>query len=258
MFERMKLQSLPGRRVFVGTSFAAMAASLFSGCCGPQDSQAMAQGGEGDGAEIAALTLEQRDAMTPQQILDAARAGNQRFLEGRKYRRDFLAEQLETAAGQHPAAIVLGCVDSRAPAEIIFNLGIGDVFNCRIAGNIENPDILGSIEFATKLSGAKVILVMGHSACGAVKGSIAAASLGNLTQLLDKIRPAVEATTYVGDRSADNPEFVDAVARRNVELTIANIREKSAVVAELEQAGTIKIAGAFHDLATGRVEFLNA
>jgi carbonic anhydrase len=125
----------------------------------------------------------------------------------------------------------------------------------RSPGNIENPDILGSMEFTTKLAGAKVVLVMGHSACGAVAGEIATAKLGNLTQLLAKIQPAIKATTYTGERTAGNTEFVDAVARKNVELTMGNIRKNSKVIAELEKASTVKIAGAFYDLKTGAVEF---
>lgn len=135
------------------------------------------------------------------------------------------------------------------------DLGIGDIFNCRLAGNIENPDILGSMEFACKLVGAKVVLVMGHTACGAIKGAIDNAELGNLTGLLAKIKPAVQATTYAGDRSANNYTFVDAVARKNVEMTVANIRKDSPVLAELESKGTIKITGAMYNLETGVVEF---
>jgi carbonic anhydrase len=202
-----------------------------------------------------ALTREARDKLTADQILTEWKEGNQRFREGRKIQRDFLAEQRATASGQYPAGVLLSCIDSRAPAEILFNLGMGDVFNARIAGNVDNPDILGSMEFTTKLAGAKVILVMGHSACGAVAGAIAGAKLGNLTQLLAKIQPAVKATTYTGDRSAGNPEFVDAVARKNVELTMASIRRHSEVIAELEKAGAVKIAGAFYDVKTGAVEF---
>lgn len=137
------------------------------------------------------------------------------------------------------------------------DLGIGDIFNCRLAGNIENPDILGSMEFACKLVGAKVVLVMGHTACGAIKGAIDNAELGNLTGLLAKIKPAVQATTYAGDRSANNYTFVDAVARKNVEMTVANIRKDSPVLAELESKGTIKITGAMYNLETGVVEFFS-
>ena len=181
--------------------------------------------------------------------------GQPPFREGREIQRDFLAEQQATASGQFPAGVVLSCIDSRAPAEILFNLGLGDIFNARIAGNIENPDILGSMEFAAKLAGAKVVLVMGHSACGAVAGAITDAQLGNLAQLLAKFQPAIQATEYTGNRTADNVAFVDAVARKNVELTMANIRKHSPVIAELEQAGAVKIAGAFYDLKTGAVEF---
>jgi carbonic anhydrase len=136
------------------------------------------------------------------------------------------------------------------------DLGIGDIFNCRVAGNVENTDILGSIEFACKLSGAKVVVVMGHTACGAIKGAIANAELGNLTALLDKIKPAVQATEYNGERSATNYAFVNAVARKNVELTIGNIRRDSPVLAEMESQGTIKIVGAMYNLSTGALEFL--
>jgi carbonic anhydrase len=202
------------------------------------------------------LTQAARDALTPDEIIAKAKAGNERFRTGRKRHRDMLVELQKTAGGQWPAAVVLGCIDSRAPAEIIFDLGLGDIFNCRVAGNVENADMLGSIEFATKLSGAKLVVVLGHSACGAVKGAIAGAELGNLTQLLAKIRPAVAQTTYAGKRTADNPEFVDAVGRKSVELTMGRLRKGSAVIAELEKSGAIKIVGCFFDLSTGIVEFM--
>jgi carbonic anhydrase len=202
-----------------------------------------------------ALTQEQRDKMNPNQILDTMKNGNQRFRKGVRKNRNYLNEQKASASGQHPAAVLLSCIDSRAPAEVIMDLGIGDVFNCRVAGNIANQDILGSMEFACKLSGAKVVLVMGHTACGAIKGAIDNAELGNLTELLDKIKPAVQATSYSGERSSKNYSFVDAVARKNVEMTVGNIRKNSAVLAELESAGTIKIVGAMYDLKTAAVEF---
>ena len=136
------------------------------------------------------------------------------------------------------------------------DLGLGDIFNCRVAGNVANPDILGSMEFACKVTGSKVVLVMGHTACGAIKGAIDDVKLGNLTALLSKIRPAVEATQYTGERSAKNYGFVDAVARKNVSLTIATIRERSSVLRDLESNGSIKIAGSMYNLETGIVEFL--
>jgi carbonic anhydrase len=205
---------------------------------------------------VVALTREDRDRLTPDEILERARRGNRRFVSGTKLRRDFLAEQRSTASGQYPAAVVLGCIDSRGPAEIIFNLGLGDIFNCRVAGNVASPDVLGSIEFATRLSGAKVLVVMGHSACGAVKGAISGVELGNLSQLLERIKPAVAATAYTGDRTTANAAYVDAVARTHVELTIAGIRRDSEVVADLERSGALKIVGAFHQLTTGVVDFM--
>ena len=247
--EKSNLDHLSSRRVFVKTSTAAAAVGLL-GAWSAQPAETAAEE-----PPVVALTKEARDQMTADQILEKWKEGNLRFREGRKIQRDFLAEQKATASGQFPAGVLLSCIDSRAPAEILFNLGMGDIFNARVAGNIENPDILGSMEFATKLAGAKVVLVMGHSACGAVAGAIADAQLGNLTQLLVKFQPAIKGTTYTGARTADNGEFVDAVARKNVELTMANIRKNSQVIAELEKAGAVKIAGAFYDLKTGAVEF---
>lgn len=203
-----------------------------------------------------ALTQADRDALSPDEIIERAKAGNERFRTGRRRHRDLLMELQKTAGGQWPAAVILGCIDSRAPAEVIFDLRLGDIFNCRVAGSVECPDVLGSIEFATRLSGAKLVIVLGHSACGAVKGSIKEVELGNLTQLLAKIRPAIDATTSPGARTADNPEFVDAVARKSVELTMHRIRQSSPIVAELERAGAIKVVGCFYDVSTGRVEFL--
>lgn len=209
-----------------------------------------------DSARAEALTKELRDKLTPDQIIQAMKEGNNRFRRGERKERDYLREQEASASGQYPAAALLSCIDSRAPAEVVMDLGIGDIFNARVAGNVENADILGSLEFACKLAGAKVVLVMGHTACGAIKGAIDNAELGNLTGLLAKIKPAVEATDYKGERSAKNYAFVDAVARKNVEMTVANIRKDSPVLAGLESNGTIKIAGAMYNLETGAVEFL--
>jgi carbonic anhydrase len=202
-----------------------------------------------------ALTQAQRDKMSPNEIIDVMKQGNERFRSGVRQNRNYLNEQRASASGQYPAAVLLSCIDSRAPAEVIMDLGIGDIFNCRVAGNIANQDILGSMEFACKLAGAKVVLVMGHTACGAIKGAIDNAELGNLTELLDKIKPAVEATTYSGERSSKNYAFVDLVARKNVEMTVSNIRKNSPVLAELESRGMIKITGAMYDLETAAVEF---
>ncbi len=202
------------------------------------------------------LTKEQRDKMTPDGIIQQMKAGNERFRSGKSQHRDLMREVQATAKGQYPAAIVLSCVDSRAPVELILDFGIGDIFSSRVAGNVADEDVLGSMEFACKVAGSKVVLVMGHTACGAVKGVIDGVQLGNLTALLAKIRPAVEATHYTGERTAKNYAFVDAVARQNVSLTIANIREKSPVLRDLESSGSVKIAGSMYNLETGIVEFL--
>ena len=203
-----------------------------------------------------ALSKAKRDKLSPDEVLALMKKGNKRFASGARMNHNFLAQQKATAAGQYPMAVLLSCIDSRAPAETIMDLRIGDVFNTRLAGNIENADVLGGMEFACKLSGAKVVLVMGHTACGAIKGAIDNAELGNLTGLLAKIKPAVAATTYSGERTSKNYAFVDAVARKNVELTVAGIRKNSPVLAGMEQGGALKIAGAMYNLETGVIEFV--
>ena len=207
-------------------------------------------------SDAVVLTKSLRDAMKPEDIVKAMKAGNQRFRTGQRQDHDYLAQQRKTAKGQYPPAVLLSCIDSRAPAETIMDLRIGDIFNCRVAGNIANEDILGSMEFACKIAGAKVVMVMGHTACGAIKGAIDRVQLGNLTGLLTKIQPAVDATAYQGERSAKNYVFVDAVARKNVELTMAEIHSRSAIIAALETKGTVKIAGAMYNLESGVVDFL--
>ena len=206
-------------------------------------------------AFAAALSKAQREKLTPDDVIALMRKGNGRFRRGEETPHDYLAQQRASAKGQYPAAVILSCIDSRAPAETIMDLGIGDCFNARVAGNIANEDILGSMEFACKVAGAKVVLVMGHTSCGAIKGAIDNVQLGNLTGLLAKIRPAVDATEYQDERSARNYGFVDAVARKNIELTMADIHSRSAVLAELEAVGAIKIAGAMYNIETGLIEF---
>ena len=169
---------------------------------------------------------------------------------------DYLAQKQATAGGQYPAAAILSCIDSRAPAEIILDTRIGDTFNARIAGNIANDDLLGSLEFACAAAGAKLVLVMGHTACGAVKGAIDGVELGHLTGLLSKIKPAVAATKYTGDRTGPNAAFVDEVAKTNVLRTVETIRQQSSILSGLEKEGKIKIVGSMYHLVGGRVEFL--
>jgi len=201
------------------------------------------------------LTKEQRDKMTPDEVIQQMKAGNERFRSGKPQHRDLMREVKATTKAQYPAAVVFSCIDSRAPTELILDFGIGDIFSGRVAGNVADEDVLGSMEFACKVAGSKVVLVMGHTGCGAIKGVIDGVELGNLTALLSKIRPAVEATRYTGERSAKNYAFVDAVARENVVMTIANVRQRSPVLRDLESAGSIKIAGAMYNLETGAVEF---
>ena len=207
-------------------------------------------------AQAASLSQAQRDAMTPDQVIDMMKRGNARFRAGKPQKHDYLAQKRSSALGQYPAAVILSCIDSRAPAEIILDTGIGETFNGRIAGNISNNDLLGSMEFACAAAGAKVILVMGHTACGAVAGAIDNVQLGHLTGLLDVIKPAGEATQYTGERSGKNAQFVDAVARTNVQLTVEAIRKNSPILAGLEKEGKIKIVGSMYDLTNGMLTFM--
>jgi carbonic anhydrase len=202
------------------------------------------------------LTKELRDSMTPSQVIDELKKGNERFRAGKMASRDYLAEKRSSAAGQYPAAVVLGCVDSRVPAEIVFDAGIGDIFTGRVAGNVINDDMLGSMEFGCAVSGSKLVLVLGHTACGAIKGTIDNVVLGNLTGLLARIEPAIPATKFDGEKSSKNASYVDAVARTNVVLGLAEIRRRSPVLEDLEKKGNIKIVGAMYDVATGAVEFV--
>lgn len=204
----------------------------------------------------ASLTKEQRDSLTPAEVLEALKRGNERFRSGKMIPRDYLAQKRASAGGQYPAVVVLGCIDSRVPAEIIFDAGIGDGFNARIAGNVVNDDILGSMEFACAVSGAKLVFVLGHTACGAIKGAIDDVEMGNLTGLLARIKPAVKETErkFEGEKSSKNAAYVDAVARTNVSVALAQIRRRSPILEDLEKKGSIQIAGGMYDLATGKVE----
>lgn len=227
-------------RLILGTPFALAGASL----------------GAPAAAQAAALTKEERDKLTPDQVIEMLKRGNERFRTGKMQAHDYLAQKRATAAGQYPAAAVLSCIDSRAPAEIILDAAIGDTFNARVAGNIANDDLIGSLEFACAAAGAKVVLLMGHTACGAVKGAIDNVELGHLTALLEKIKPAIPATTFAGERTSKNAAFVDAVAATNVRRTADDIRARSTVLTGLEQDGKIKIVPSMYHLVGGRVEFL--
>lgn len=203
------------------------------------------------------ITKEIQSTISPEDALARLKAGNARFVENRKAERDLLQQVRQTGEGQYPFAIVLGCVDSRVPPEVIFDQGVGDIFSARIAGNFVNEDILGSMEFATKVAGAKLILVLGHSQCGAIMGAIDDAQLGNLTGMLAKLKPAVESVSSPGaSHTSEDADFVRAVAEKNVELTLQMIREKSPVLEELIDAGEVKLAGAVYDVTTGEVHFM--
>ena len=206
-----------------------------------------------------AQTKASQDAISPAKALELLKEGNQRFTAKQQVERDLNLQVEQTSTGQFPFATVLSCIDSRVPAELVFDQGIGDIFSVRIAGNFVNADIFGSMEFASKLAGTKLILVLGHTACGAVKGACDHAELGNLTGMLDNIAPAVDAIvepTAAAERTSANIDFVNSVGTKNVELTIDRIREESPVLAEMEQAGEIQIIGGMYDIATGKVNFL--
>ncbi len=205
-----------------------------------------------------ALTKETQAAITPQSAVQLLKEGNQRFVQNKKAGRDLLDQVNDTKSGQFPFATILSCIDSRVSSELIFDQGIGDIFSARVAGNFVNEDILGSMEFACKLAGTKLVLVLGHTACGAVKGACDDAKLGNLTALLSKIKPAVEAVSEPADaslRNSKNIDFVNDVAVKNVQLTIDNIRKQSDVLKEMESNGEILILGGMYDINDGKVTF---
>lgn len=205
-----------------------------------------------------AHTRETQATMTPEKSLEYLKAGNLRFQNNLKANRNLLEQVNDTSDGQFPFATVLSCIDSRVSAELVFDQGLGDIFSIRIAGNFVNEDILGSMEFASKLAGTKLIVVLGHTSCGAIKGACDHARLGNLTALINKIEPAVVAVKEPKDetlRNSKNLEFVDAVAEMNVYLTMENIRQRSVVLHEMELNKEIKIVGGMYDISTGAVTF---
>ncbi|MGY0407515.1 MAG: carbonic anhydrase family protein [Polaribacter sp.] len=205
-----------------------------------------------------AHTKETQAIMTPEKSLQHLKEGNKRFQDNLKANRNLKEQVVDTSKGQYPFATILSCIDSRVSSELIFDQGIGDVFSARIAGNFVNDDILGSMEFACKLAGTKLIVVLGHTACGAVKGACDNAKLGKLTGMLEKIKPAVNAVTLPEDtslRNSSNIEFVNNVSAKNVQLTIDKILNDSEVLAEMEKNGEIKVIGGMYDIYTGTVTF---
>lgn len=202
------------------------------------------------------LTKEMQDAISPLMALDLLKEGNKRFVNNLKVNRNLLQQANETSDGQHPFAVILSCIDSRTSAELIFDQGLGDVFSVRIAGNIINEDILGSMEFGCKVAGSKIIAVLGHTKCGAVKGACDHIEMGNLTALLTKIRPAVDdEITIKENRNSGNVDFVEKVAAINVKRTVKSIIERSPILKEMIESGAIGIVGGIHDITTGEVTF---
>jgi len=212
-----------------------------------------------DAAEVLespVLTQEQQRALSPEQVLNLLKEGNEDFVNDRLTIRNSSARIRKSALGQYPKAVILSCVDSRVPVEDVFHRGIGDIFVGRVAGNVVNPDMLGSMEFGCKVSGAKLILVLGHEYCGAIKSAIDDVKLGNITTLLAKIRPAVTSAPFTGDKTSKNDAFVHAVCEQNVRLTVENIRKNSPILAEMEKNKEIMIVGGVYDMNSGKVVFL--
>jgi carbonic anhydrase len=202
------------------------------------------------------LTKEMQSAITPTMALNLLKDGNKRFVNNLKINRNLLQQANETSDGQHPFAVILSCIDSRTSAELIFDQGLGDVFSVRIAGNIVNEDILGSMEFGCKVAGAKIIVVLGHTKCGAIKGACDNVELGNLTSLISKIKPAVDQETVTSNnRTSSNASFVENVAELNVSLSVKNILLKSPIIAEMVKNEEITIVGGVHDISSGEVKF---
>jgi carbonic anhydrase len=203
------------------------------------------------------MNAEEQAKLTPDDVLKQFKEGNQRFQSGNETRRNHSEQVRKSAPGQFPKAMVLSCLDSRVPVEDVFDQGIGDVFVGRVAGNFVNEDLLGSMEFACKVAGAKLILVLGHQHCGAIKGAIDDAKLGNITAMLANLKPAVAASqNFEGEKKSSNPAFMKRVNENNIRLTLTKIREKSPILKEMEEKGQIKIIGAFYRLTDGTLEFI--
>jgi carbonic anhydrase len=202
------------------------------------------------------LSAEEQKNLSPADVLKSLKEGNKRFTSGNLTLRDHSKQIRDAVNGQYPKAIILSCIDSRVPVEDVFDKGIGDLFVARVAGNVINADILGSMEYSCKVAGAKLVLVIGHEYCGAVKGAIDNVQLGNLTGLLSKLAPAIKASgSYAGEQTSKNPEFLDLVIRNNVQVSVENIRKQSPILNEMEQQGQIKIVGAYYDMDNGAVDF---
>jgi len=201
-------------------------------------------------------TLKSQSSLTPEMAITFLQEGNDRFIKNLKANRNLLQQVNETAAGQFPFAAILSCIDSRTSAELIFDQGLGDIFSIRVAGNVLNEDILGSMEYACKVAGSKLVVVLGHTKCGAIIGACNNVELGHITTLLKKVKPALDHETHTSEnRTGDNLEFVNRVTENNVHLTIARVRQESAILAEMENTGQIRIIGGLYNVETGKVDF---
>ncbi|WP_373973650.1 carbonic anhydrase family protein [Chitinibacter sp. SCUT-21] len=202
------------------------------------------------------ITKAVQASVTPAQSIEILKAGNERFVSGKSYQYDYKAQVKQTGLGQYPLASIVACIDSRSAPEQVFNTGVGEIFDARVAGNTVNEDILGSLEFAAKVAGSRSIVVLGHTSCGAIKGACDNVKMGNLTGLLEKFMPAVNATKTDGERNSKNYKFVHDVTVENVKFTVEKIRKMSPVLKEMEDKGQIKIVGAMLDVSTGKVDWL--
>lgn len=239
------------KQTLIALSLAALAATSFAaddhGHGGPVTAKPYKPG--------VTITQAVQAGITPDKAIDILKAGNARFLAGKTVVRNNKQRVTQTALGQFPFASVLGCIDSRAAPENVFDLGVGDIFTARVAGNAVNEDILGSLEYASKVAGSRLIVVMGHTGCGAIKGACDDVKMGNLTGLLDKFKPAIKAVSTTGERNSKNHQFVHDVTDLNAQMVVKTIREKSPILKEMEDAGKIKIVAAVYDTGTGKVKW---
>jgi carbonic anhydrase len=256
----MQFVAFRSKQTCFGFFSATLAAVVFCaglwGCASSPSTTTPSAAADDSALVSATMTQSEQAAITPDEALDRLVKGNERFVSGQSFHRDYVAQRGATASGQYPFAIVLSCLDSRSNPEIVFDQGIGDIFVARVAGNYATTDIIGSMEFGAKVAGAKLIVVMGHTECGAIKGACDNVELGNLTTVIQALRPAVdEVQGYTDDRSSANKKFVYAVTLANVRRTVAHIRAQSPILHDMETSGQIKIVGAMQDIASGVVTF---
>jgi carbonic anhydrase len=237
---------------------ALCAAALVAGCAPADDTGPAVSATPEPSKEV--MTADAQRALTPAQVLQELKEGNLRFAEGHLTPRDYPAQAAATAGGQYPKAVVLSCLDSRVPVELVFDQGIGDLFVGRVAGNVEDVNMLGSIEFATKAAGSKLIVVLGHTSCGAIKGAADGVEMANLTDLLDEFDAALSRAEKATDGAADssNDAFIDAAIEENVRITMKDLVERSPIIAEMVEQGEVGVAGGVYDLATGRVRWIDS